>query len=306
MEFLLDLLHMTIAMSTPFLFGVIGGLYTNRAGVMNFTLEGIMAFGAFGSIFFTLVTQQVWLGILLALILCLLVQYLFAILVFEFGGSPLFVGFSINLVSASVIPFFMIAVFNKKSSLGAGQFIDPALMIKDLPILRSIPVLSTIFNNHTFLTYASFFVVVVLTIILYKTKFGLHLRVTGENEDAAKSLGINVKRIRYMALTICAICCALGGINMAVENLGMYTNGMIAGRGYICLSAIMCGRNKPVRSTLFALLFGLAKAVQIRITAYVDSTTASLIGMLPYLAMLIVLVVTEYPVARKNPERIFR
>jgi len=68
----------------------------------------------------------------------------------------------------------------------------------------------------------------------------------------------------------------------------------------------MCGRNKPIRSTLFALLFGLAKAVQIRITAYVDSTTASLIGMLPYLAMLIVLVVTEYPVARKNPERIFR
>lgn len=306
MAFVLDLLHMTIAVSTPFLLCVIGGLFSQNAGVTNFTLEGIMTFGAFGSVFFTVLTGKLWLGCLLGIALCLVVKMVFGTFVLEFGGSPIYVGLAINLIATSVVPFLLQAVYGKSGSLIATNIIDPATLVYDVPVLRSIPILNTIFNNHTLLTYLSFLLIAVMTIVLYKTKFGLYVRVSGENEEAAEALGIKVKSIRYKALIITGIACALAGINLAAESLGMYTDNMVSGRGFICLSAIICGRGKPVRSSLFALLFGFARALQIRITAFVDATTASLIGMLPYIAILIVLIATEYPKTLKNPERVFK
>ena len=98
--------------------------------------------------------------------------------------------------------------------------------------------------------------------------------------------------------------CGLAGLNLSVESLGMYTADITASRGFICLSAIVCGRREPLRSTLYALLFGFARAVQVYLASVVDSVTASLIGIIPYLTILIVLVITEVPAIRKNNMRI--
>lgn len=306
MSFVFDLLNLTITMATPFLLCVIGGVFSDRCGVINFTFEGIMTFGAFGSILFTKLTGSIWVGCLLAVLLCLAVKMVFAAFVLDLRGNAIFVGLAINLIAASVVPFTLQSIFGKSGSLMATDVIDPAKLSYTFKWLEEIPVIGTLFNGHTALTYLSFVLLAIMTVVLYKTKFGMYVRVCGESEEAANALGIKIKLIRYAALAISAVFCALAGINLAVENLGMYTNSMIAGRGFICLSAIMCGRGKPVRSALFAILFGLAKALQIRITAFVSPTTASLIGVLPYVAMLVTLVLSEYPKVVRNPERIER
>jgi simple sugar transport system permease protein len=303
---LINLFAMTVTMSTPFLLCVMGGLYAQRAGVFNIALEGIMNFGAFGGILFVILTSNIVLGGILGVCMSVLITIIFMFFAVKMKSNPIIVGIAINLVSLSVPPFIMQAFYHSRSSLTATDIIDPQKMKLDVPILRSIPILNEIFNFQTPLTYLSFILVVVLTIVMFKTRFGVYVRVTGENEEAAKAIGIKVDNIRYAALIISAITCGLAGLNLSVESLGMYTMNMTANRGFICLSAIVCGKRQPVRSALYALLFGLAKALQIMLTNVVDSVTASLIGMLPYLTILLVLLVTEIPATRRNTVRIFQ
>ena len=306
MDKIINLLAMTVSMSTPFLLCVMGGLYAQRAGVFNIALEGIMNIGAFGCIVFTLLTRSIALGGILGVCMSVLITAIFIFFAVKLKSNAIIIGIAVNLVSSSVLPFLMQAFYKSRSSLIATDIIDPQKMKLDIPILRSIPVLGDIFNNQTPLTYLSFVLVAVLTVVMFKTKFGIYVRVTGENEEAAKAIGIKVDIIRCAALILSAVTCGLAGINLSMESLGMYTMNMTANRGFICLSAIVCGKRQPIRSALYALLFGLAKALQIMLTNVVDSVTASLIGMLPYLTILVVLLVTEIPATVRNTLRIFQ
>lgn len=306
MSGIIDLLKLTLSMSTPFMLVTMGGIFCARCGISNFTYEGIMIFGAFTAIALTKLTGNVVLSCFLAIIVCVLVELFYGVFVLEIKGRAVFIGIALNLLAASVVPFILRIGFGKSGSLTATDIIDPAKMVKHFNFLDKIPIIGPIFNDQTVLTYLSFLLLIFVTILIYRTKFGTYVRVSGENEDAAVSLGIKVKRIRYISLAIAAVFCGLAGINLAVESLGMYTDNMTASRGYICLSAVMCGRGRPVPSTLFALLFGCAKALQIRLNAYVGSAVASLIGTLPYVALIAVLVITELPKFIKDPNRIER
>ena len=147
--------------------------------------------------------------------------------------------------------------------------------------------------------------IAVLMVVYYKTTFGTHVRLVGDNWEAAEAIGINVQKVKIAALVISGLCCALAGLNISVESLGMYTLNISASRGYICLSAINCGRKEPGKSALFGLLFGFTKAVQIVLSNYLGSTLASLLEALPYITIIVVLVATELPAVRRNPMRIF-
>ena len=130
--------------------------------------------------------------------------------------------------------------------------------------------------------------------------------MTGENASAAKSVGIKTDRIKFICLVISAVTCALAGLNLSVEQLGMYTINMSANRGFICLSAINCGRKDPEKACVYALLFGFVRALQTVVNNFVPSAISSLLGILPYVTILVVLVIVEAPNARKNHLRIFR
>ncbi len=306
MEFISGLLALTITMATPFLLCVIGGVFSDRSGVVNFTYEGIMSFGAFGAIVFAKLTNNILIGCVMGVLISIVVELIFGFFVLNLKGNATFVGLAMNLIASAIIPFLMSVVFNRGASLTAYEVIDPVKMILHFDILDKIPFIGPILNNHTLLTYLTYPLIAIMTVILYKTKFGMYVRVTGESPEAAEALGIKTRKMKYLALVIAAFFCGLAGINLSVETLAMYTNNMIAGRGFICLSAIMCGRGKPIRSSLFAMLFGLAHALQIRIASYVAPATATLIGTLPYIAMIVTLVIAEYPLVKKDPERIER
>ena len=305
MEMALSILSMTVKMSTPYLLCVIGGVYAQRAGVFNIALDGIMNFGAFAGILFTVIGANMTFGSAMGVVLSVVIILVFAFFTIKLKANAIIVGIAINFLTSALPRFIMESFYGSRGVLLATGFIDPQRMKLDVPLLRGIPILSDIFNRQTPLTYFSFLCVIVLSVVLYKTKFGVYVRVTGENGEAARAVGIKTDKIKLIALIISGVTCGLAGLNLSVESLGMYTADMSAARGFICLSAIVCGRREPVRSSLFALLFGFARALQVYLATIVDSVTASLIGMIPYLTILVVLVITEAPLARRNTMRIF-
>lgn len=306
MELILSLLNMTVKMSTAYLLCTIGGVYVQRAGVFNIALEGAINMGAFGGILFTMLLGNIIVGSLCGVVLCIVFNLIFGALVVFMKGDATVVGMSMNLVASCVPPFLMQAYFQSRGQLNATSLIDPAKMKVDVPILRNIPIIGDIFNQQTPLTYATIVIVIVLAVVMARTKFGTYIRVTGENEEAARAIGIRTNSIKMWALMISAVTCALAGINISVETVGIFTLDMAASRGYICLSAINCGKREPIRASLFAVLFGFARALQIVLNNYVGPAVASLIGILPYATILIVLFLTEFPASRRNTMRIFQ
>ena len=268
MNVILTLLYYTVKMSTPLLFVIMGGVFVQRAGVFNFALESAINTGAFAAIAVIMVTNNLLAGIIGALLACVLVNMFFAFFTVKFNAHPTVVGMAINLLTAAIIPYLMMALFETSAVLNVTQVVDPGSVPIDVPILREIPILGDIFNMQSPLTYLSFLAVAVLTLIS-------------------------------------GICCALAGLNISVESLGMYTLNLSASRGYICLSAINCGRKEPLKSAAFGLLFGFARALQIILANYLGTTLASLLEALPYITIIVVLVMTEIPNVRRNPMRIF-
>ncbi len=304
-EAIKSILYMMVQMSTPYLLCVIGGVYAQRAGVFNMALDGIMNFGAFAGILFTVITTNVLFGSAMGIVMSVVIIIVFAFFTIKLKANAIIVGIAINFLTSALPRFIMESVYSSRQTLLATQYIDTKAMRLDVPILRSIPIIRDIFNNQTLLTYATLFIVIILTVVLYRTKFGIYVRVTGENVEAAKAIGIKTDLIKLLALIISGVACGLAGLNLSVESVAMYNADMSASRGFVCLSAIVCGRREPVRSSLFAILFGFAKAVQVYLASQVDPVVASLIGLIPYVTILIVLFITEAPKIKKNPMKIF-
>lgn len=304
-EAIKSILYMTVQMSTPYLLCVIGGVYAQRAGVFNIALDGIMNFAAFAGILFTVIIHNYWWGSVMGIIMAVLIILVFAFFTIKLKANAIIVGIALNFLTSALPRFIMQSVYGSRQTLMATEFIDTTAMKLDVPVLRDIPFLSDVLNRQTLLTYLSVLIVWILTVVLYKTKLGVYVRVTGENVEAAKAIGIKTDLIKLIALIISGITCGLAGLNLSVESVGMYNADMSASRGFVCLSAIVCGRREPIRSSLFAILFGFARAVQVYLASKVDPVVASLIGLVPYLTILIVLFITEAPKIRKNPMKIF-
>ncbi len=140
----------------------------------------------------------------------------------------------------------------------------------------------------------------------YKTKFGVYVQVTGENQQSAEAVGISTDKIKWGALIISACCCALSGLNLTFEQVGSYSLNMSSARGLICLAAINCGRQRPVKSCMYALIFGFVRALQLMLSAYVSPNITLVLEIIPYLTIVIVFLFTETPAARRTTMRFFR
>lgn len=306
MDFIVSLLYYTVQMATPFLLCCIGGVFVQKAGTMNFALEAGINIGAFGAIVFTVLSGKLYVGVLCSFLCCILLNMIFGLFVIKLKANHTIVGLSLNMLLNAIPPFILSEFFPSRGYLSALDIIDLSKMKLDVPILNRIPIIGDIFNNQTPLTYFAFLLIVIMTFVFYKTRFGVHVQVTGENKGAAEAVGIHTDRIKWIALVISACTCALAGMNLSVELTGMFSLNIASARGLICLAAINCGKRRPVQSCLFGLLFGFSRALQIVLSQYVGSNTAELINVLPYAAIIVVFLVTELPAARRNTMRIFR
>ena len=266
----------TLRITIPYLLPSLGAVYSEKGGVINIALEGILLIGAFFTTVGTYYFQSVLIGILFAVLAGLAVALLHAIATVTFKADQIVSGIAINLFAIGLTKFFCKIFFN--SSSNSERIIG--LETLNIPLLSSIPVIGNPF------ILLCIILLIISYIAIYKTRFGLRLRAVGENPAAADSLGINVNIIRYAGVLISGVLAALGGSWLAFDQHS-FTDGMSAGRGYIALAAMIIGKWNPWAAAGACLIFGFAESLSIQFQNFAIPT--QFIQMLPYVLTIIVL-----------------
>jgi simple sugar transport system permease protein len=280
------LIASTLRLSTPLIFAALGGLWSERAGVINIALEGMMLAGAFSAAAVTALTGNAWVGVGAALLAGLMVAWVHASATITWRADQVVSGTAINLLLLGIPALLSGAIFG---STGATPQLPKDQVLPDLIFFdpQSSPILASIFNQKP-LVYLAFLILAGTAYLLARTSFGLRLRAVGENPEAADTAGVSVKRIRYAGVLLSGGLAALGGAYLSIGQNSLFTRNMTAGRGFIALAALIFGKWSPGGAVLACLLFGLAEAVAIRMEGTVDLPT-QFVQMIPYLLTIVAL-----------------
>ena len=282
-----DFVFSILRLSTPIIFAGLAALITDRAGVMNIGLEGIMLSSALLGVIGSAFTQSALIGLICAIAPGVLMGSIMAYFSLKLKTDIILTGIAINLLSSGGTVFLLYSVAKDKGmSTSLASLTMPVVQI---PIIQSIPILGPMISGHNVLTYLAFILVGVVWLLLYKTSLGLKIRVVGENPDAAESVGINVKKIQYTALAISGALAAMGGAYMSMGYMDKFARDMTAGRGFIALAAEALGRGTPVGTLAASLVFGAADALGSNLQ--VLDIPVQFIQMMPYLFTIIGLII---------------
>ena len=286
----------TLVYSAPLIFTALGGTFSENSGIVNVGLEGIMTMGAFTSIVFNLSFASTfgaatpWLGALLGGIVGIIFSLLHAVATVNWRADHVISGTVLNLMAAPLAVFLVKAIYNK----GQTENINQNFGYFSFPGLANIPVIGPIFFKNT---SAPAWVAIILSIflywVLYKTRFGLRLRSSGENPQAADTLGINVYKMRYAGVLISGFLGGIGGAVFAEAIAGNFSVSTIAGQGFMALAAMIFGRYNPIGAMLSSLFFGFAQSLSIigdQIPG-ISSLPSVYLQIAPYVLTIIVLVI---------------
>ena len=248
-----------IALATPLLVTSLGGLFSERGGVINIGLEGLMVVGGFASAVFTVYLTPtlgplaIWLSLLVAMLFGALFSVLHAFASINLNANQVISGTAINMIAGAV------TVFLARSLTGSGNIqLTQGIPRFDVPGLVEVPVIGRLFFYQTYgTTWLIFAILALSTFLLYKTAFGLRLRACGENPHAADAAGINVYRVRYGAVMISGALSGLGGATILVTYSGEFS-GSVAGMGFLALAALIFGQWKPTGVLGATFFFGFA------------------------------------------------
>jgi simple sugar transport system permease protein len=285
LNFFSDYLVASLRLAVPLAFAALGGLYSERSGVLNIALEGMLLTGAFVSATATFYTGNVWLGIFAALIAGGLVGLLHAFLCVTLRVDQLVSGLAINLVASGFTSFLARLVF----SGGNAQRL-PGIEAINIPGLANIPLIGPLLFQQDILVYFLLSLVFITTYFLFNTSFGLTLRAVGEYPRAAETAGVSVQLVRYLAVVISGCLASLGGADLTLVQVKFFVEGISAGKGFIAIAALIFGRWHPVATALACLLFGATEALQLRIQALGANIPYQFLVMLPYVIALLALV----------------
>jgi ABC-type uncharacterized transport system permease subunit len=301
---LLSLLAATLRVATPLIYGTIGEMFTERAGVLNLGIEGIMFLGAFVgfAVAASLATAEsaayLWFGLAAAIGAGVLAALIFAWFSVTLGVNQHVAGLGMTLLCTGLSLFGFRLVFGESSVLPS---IDP---FGQTTFLGDIPVFGPVLEQYG-LTYGALLLVPLSWWALYRTNFGLALRTVGENPEAADVSGVSVARTRYLAIMLGGGLMALGGAFLSLAQLGAFTPGIVSGRGWICIALVIFARWDPLRALWGALLFGGVFALQLRLQTEGLPLPYELFLALPYLVTIAALALAgrhaPYPGAYLKP-----
>jgi len=252
------ILRLTLRKTTPLLLAALGGLFSERVGIANIALEGIMLTGAFFAVITSYFTQNPWLGVLAGMISGMGMSLLLGVASIKFKANQIVTGAAINILALGITGFLLETIFEKPGN----SPIVPKIEIISLPFIKDIPVWGEIISSHHIFVYISFALVLILHLFFFKTPLGLHMRSVGECPLAADTMGINVYKIRYLGVSISGILAGLAGASLALGDLSFFAERMTAGRGYIALAALIFGKWTPLGVLGSTLFFGFADALQ--------------------------------------------
>src|SRR5580704_4908409 len=283
----LSLLGSTVRLSTPLILAALGGMYSERGGVINVALEGIMLAGAFTAAAVTVFTHSPWVGLTAAAVAGLLVSLIHAVASISFRADQVVIGTAINIMFLGMPALLSGALFG---STGSTPQLKREYTLPDwnIPLIDRIPVLSQLLSGHKPVVYIALAMVPISYFVLFRTRFGLRLRAVGENPEAADTAGISVSGMRYAGVLLSGVLAGIGGAYLSIGQNSLFTRNMTAGRGFIALAALIFGKWHPVGAFLACLLFGLADAISIRMQGVVQ-IPVQVIQIIPYVLTLVVL-----------------
>lgn len=279
-----SLLSITLVTATPLTLAALGGMMSERSGVVNIALEGIMLTGAFVGYAAAFATHNLWLGVLAAILAGMLIAALHAVLSINFLVDQIVSGTVINILAVGITGVFYRNFIESQNTAGPGT-----LPQWNIPLLSQIPVLGPIFFQNQFVTYAMLVLIVLVHFTLFHTVWGLRTRACGEHPLAAETAGINVYFVRYVNVIASGALAGLGGAYFSLQQIGNFLPGMTGGRGFIGLAAMIFGHWTPVGAFLASLLFAGSDQVGSRLqSVFHVPIPLQFLGMIPYILTIVV------------------
>lgn len=274
-----------IRYAVPLIYASIGGIFSERSGVLNIALEGMMLSAAFTAVVVTHATENPWLGLLTAVVAGSLLGALLATVTVVFDADQIIGGFGINVLAIGVVGFLMVVIFSASGTTPRVHGFAPL----PLPILSEVPILGPAVFTQSVPGYLLFGILPLALWGLYRTPLGLRLRASGENPAAVASAGVNVTALRFLGTVISGGLAGLGGAYLSIGLFGVYIEGMTGGRGFIALAIVILSGWNPVRATMIAVGFGLAQAATVQIGQTI--VPQEFLTMVPYVLTVVVLAI---------------
>jgi ABC-type uncharacterized transport system permease subunit len=277
------LLASTIRNSTPLIFAALGGMFSERSGVVNIGLEGLMLISAFAGVVGASLSGSALVGLGFGLAAGLIFALIHALMSITFEADQIISGTAINLLALGGTGFLMVQIFGSGgTSPRVPGFEDVAI-----PLLSDIPLIGPALFNQSLLVYLMYLLIPISWFVVFRTPFGLRLRATGEVPEAVDTAGVSVSHMRYYGVALSGLLAACGGVYLSMGILSAFTEGMTNGRGFIALAALIFGRWNPIGAAGAALLFGFALAVTYQVPQEV--IPLEFIQMLPYILTIVAL-----------------
>jgi len=290
-----DLIHNTIVFATPLVFAMLGGLFSERSGVVNVALEGIMMVGAFTTAIVTYYCETAgvgaaspWIGLICAIFAGILFSLPHAVASVNFKANQVVSGVALNFLAAGLTLYIAKMLLDGSAQTPTLQHVFSKWSI---PLLGDIPFI----GNALFTAYPSSFLMFIIVGVsyfaLYKTRFGLRLRAVGEHPKAADSAAISVYKMRYMGVMLSGALAALGGATLVLTTTSNFSHNTISGQGFIALAALIFGKWRPVAGMFAALFFGIASALNpvFQLHGLTQYVPVDFIYIFPYALTLLVL-----------------
>ncbi|MCP3774313.1 ABC transporter permease [Paenibacillus sp. MZ04-78.2] len=290
-----ELINTTLVFSTALIFAALGGIFSERSGIVNIGLEGLMVSGAFAAAIATYYAEKAgmdgtapWIGLVAAIIFGIAFALIHAVATVTFSANQVVSGVVINFLAAGLTVYLVKILFE-----GAGQTetLNAVFTKVAIPGLSSIPLIGEAFFKAYPTTYLALILVAVTYYVIYKTPFGLRLRSVGEHPSAADTMGIRVSRYRYIGVMISGALAGLGGATITLTTTSSFSHNTISGQGFIALAAMIFGKWHPVGVLGAALFFGFAQAIRnfVQLFDFAKNIPMEFLFMLPYVLTILVL-----------------
>lgn len=276
----LAFLSQVIRLYTPYYLGASASNFTERSGVINIAIEGFMTFSAFSYVLFSIKSGSPVIGVFVTILLSLFLALLYALFTVALKVNHIVTGIGFNLFIAGLTKFFLVYFFQSSSNS------PQAPSIPSISFLKFVPIIGPLISDPVILF--SFILLPLSQFILYKTRFGLRLRTAGENPEAGDSLGIKIRAYKLYGVLISGVLSSLAGMWLA-SSQNSFSDGMVAGRGFIAIAAMIIGRWKPLNIFYACLMFATLESLEITLQIAGSGIPSQLVQILPYFITILVL-----------------
>lgn len=292
LNLVVSILSIAVIAGTSLVYATIGEIITERAGILNLGVEGIMIMGAVTAFAAAYRFDSAWAGVLTALLVGGILALIHAFLTITMRAEQVVTGLAITLAGTGLASFLGQQLGPDGSPLVG--LIGPRFRDVPIPLLSEIPLIGPVLFNQDVLVYLMYVVALASAYFLYRTRPGLYLRAVGENPQTADAMGVSVFSLRYLYTVIGGMLMGLGGAHLSLAYTPGWTENLTGGRGWIAIALVIFAAWDPLRALLGALLFGGVNAIQFRLQASGTTIPANLLNMLPYILTVVVLVATTW------------